>query len=366
MKLVNINIYQLNEKLRNKKIVCFGAGKIFYDFFDKYKQFELEKKVMLILDNDDKKNCTQVNVYNQIINIASVQKFCSEYEVNEFIILITCMDFISIYNQLQEIEQLKEVECCIACYVRSMTNELEEKTRFYPKSFRICEIPRIPKIIHYCWFGHGEIPGQNKMWMDSWKKYCPDYKIIEWNESNYDVMKNAYMLEAYKQKKWGYVSDYARLDVVFEFGGIYLDTDVELIKPLDELLYQNAFVGVEATHLINLGLGFGAVKGCNILKRLIKIYDYVDFDVNNMIAIPKVMRPLFKQMGFIENGEYQQIDGGLTVYPEKVLSGKNNYTGLIMPTENTFAIHHYDGSWNSADKKRQIIENHEMFKILCK
>ena len=94
----------------------------------------------------------------------------------------------------------------------------------------------IPKIIHYCWFGGGPISAESQKCMESWKKYCPDYKIIEWNEQNFDISQNRYAQQAYEAKKYAFVSDYVRLAVLYEYGGIYLDTDVELVRPLDELL----------------------------------------------------------------------------------------------------------------------------------
>lgn len=105
----------------------------------------------------------------------------------------------------------------------------------------------IPKIIHYCWIGKSEKPESVEYCIESWKKYCPDYKIIEWNENNYDFIKNEYMKEAYDSKKWGFVPDYARLDIIYNYGGIYLDTDVEIIKSFDALLNQEAFIGFECT-----------------------------------------------------------------------------------------------------------------------
>ena len=101
----------------------------------------------------------------------------------------------------------------------------------------------IPKIIHYCWFGGAELPEKDRKCIESWKKFCPDYQIIEWNENNYDVTKNTYMYQAYQAKKWGFVPDYARLDIIYQHGGIYLDTDVELVKNLDSLLENDAFMG---------------------------------------------------------------------------------------------------------------------------
>ena len=123
----------------------------------------------------------------------------------------------------------------------------------------------IPKVIHYCWFGHNPLPERYKEWIKSWKRYCPDYEIVEWNESNYDVTKHPYMRAAYDAKKWGFVSDYARLDIIYENGGIYLDTDVELVKNLDELLYQEGFAGVDSSGRLSTGLGFGARKGLRLI-----------------------------------------------------------------------------------------------------
>ena len=100
----------------------------------------------------------------------------------------------------------------------------------------------IPKIIHYCWFGKAKKSELEIKCIESWKKFCPNYKIIEWNEENYDVSKNTYMYQAYQKSRWGFVSDYTRLDVIYNYGGIYLDTDVELIKPIDDLLEDEGFI----------------------------------------------------------------------------------------------------------------------------
>ena len=116
----------------------------------------------------------------------------------------------------------------------------------------------IPKKIHYCWIGGNPLPELAIKCIESWKKYCPDYEIIEWNEKNYDFRKNQFMREAYDEKKWGFVPDYARLDIIYEHGGIYLDTDVEIIKPLDSLLKEQGFAGMEQPGIVALGLGFGA------------------------------------------------------------------------------------------------------------
>ena len=122
----------------------------------------------------------------------------------------------------------------------------------------------IPKKIHYCWFGGNPLPELAIKCLESWKKYCPDYEIIEWNETNFNLDSCEYVREAYQAKKWAFVSDYARLKVVYDNGGIYLDTDVELIKSLDRLLKNKSFFGTETTGVVATGLGFGAEKVINL------------------------------------------------------------------------------------------------------
>ncbi len=115
----------------------------------------------------------------------------------------------------------------------------------------------IPKVIHYFWFGEQPLSELAIKCIESWKKFCPDYEIKLWNESNYDVSKNQYMLQTYQAKKYGFTVDFARLDVIYNYGGIYLDTDVELLKPLDEILNDKCFMGFESNKTVALGLGFG-------------------------------------------------------------------------------------------------------------
>lgn len=138
----------------------------------------------------------------------------------------------------------------------------------------------IPKIIHYCWFGGGPISPESRKCIESWKKYCPDYKIIEWNEQNFEISQNRYAQQAYEAKKYAFVSDYVRLAVLYRYGGIYLDTDVELVRPLDELLEHKGFISMEhsapspygRTLLVNTGSGVGAEPGCEMIGKMLAAY----------------------------------------------------------------------------------------------
>ena len=361
MRLVNADIYKLLELVNRRKIVCFGAGQALTNFLNMYSTLELEDKINCIVDNSEEKIGTYFFYNNKKIPIISVD--CLK-KMKDVVVIITSRHTTEMFQQISEYEELRESLCFVSYYIMSETNMLIEEKRKYPANFRITKEPCIPKIIHYCWFGGNEMPAKNCEWIKSWKKYCPDYQIIEWNESNYDITKNKYMYEAYKNKKWGFVSDYARMDLVYEYGGIYLDTDVEIIKNLDDLLYQPAFAGIESTKLINLGLGFGAQKNNPIIKLLREDYEDKSFIKEDgkldLTPIPKVQKKLFNSFGYINNGEYQVLSD-ITIYPEKVLSGKCNWTGRVLPIDKTYAIHHYDGSWVDENIKMEDIMRKELF-----
>ena len=206
---------------------------------------------------------------------------------------------------------------------------------------------KIPKIIHYCWIGGKPIPEHNRKIMESWKKFCPDYEIKEWNESNYDFTKNRYMREAFENKQWAFAPDYARLDIIYEHGGIYLDVDVELVKPLDDLLNLKGFAGFESEKFCNFGQGFGAKPKLPIIKKLRDCYENINF-LNedgslNKIASPQYQTNYLLQKGLIQNNTKQEIDG-LTIFPKEYFCPKS-YLGEINVTKNSYSIHHFDASW---------------------
>lgn len=217
----------------------------------------------------------------------------------------------------------------------------------------------IPKKIHYCWLGGNPLSESAQKCIESWKKFCPDYEITEWNESNYDFNKNKYMKEALEAKKWGFVPDYARLDIIHEHGGIYLDVDVEMTRPFDELLMNNGFAGFETERYINLGQGFGAESGNPMIKKLMDSYEGLSF-INedgslNMIASPELNTEVFVQSGFVTDGSYQNIDG-FVIYPTDYFCPKSFNDGIIRKTENTFSIHHFDASWFDDEKQTEKLQ----------
>ena len=211
---------------------------------------------------------------------------------------------------------------------------------------------KIPKVIHYCWFGENKLPYDAVKCIESWRKYMPDYQIIEWNESNYDIGNCEFVKEACLQKKWAFVTDYARLDVIYNFGGIYFDTDVEAVKPFDELLDNEAFAGFDDDNLINTGMGFGAAAHNPIIRENKDPYQNIRF-INtdgslNLVTCPYITSDILKRHGAKMNNSYQQLDG-ITLYPREYFCPLNYYTGKLNKTVHTFSIHNYSMSW--VDKK---------------
>lgn len=209
----------------------------------------------------------------------------------------------------------------------------------------------IPKKIHYCWFGRGELTVKAKKCIQSWKKYCPDYEIIEWNEDNFDVHQNEYTKKVYTEKKYAFLSDYARLKVVYEHGGVYLDVDVELVKSLDDLLENDAFFGFETKEFINTGVGFGAKRGSTAVKTLLEEYNQLLDGTKDVIGCPKLNTEGLIKLGLERNGQLQKLDE-CTVYPAEYFNPYDDPTGRLNKTKNTHSIHWYAKSW--MDKKSII------------
>lgn len=207
----------------------------------------------------------------------------------------------------------------------------------------------IPKIIHYCWFGRNPLPDSVMQYIESWKRFCPDFEIRQWNEDNFDINKNRYCREAYEAKKWAFVTDYARLKILYEYGGIYMDSDVEVVKPLDDLLSYNAFSGFEGIGRIPTGT-MAAVAGNEWIELLLRDYDEKRF------ILPDGSLDLTTNVTYITNltsekyslcldGEMQIFGNNMAMLPFDYLCAKSCEDGKILRTENTYTIHHFAGSW---------------------
>lgn len=206
----------------------------------------------------------------------------------------------------------------------------------------------IPKIIHYCWFGRGPKPELILRCIESWKRFCPEYEIMEWNEDNFDIHSCAYTEEAYEEQKWAFVADYARLYALEQYGGLYLDTDMELLKPIDEFMDNEGVLAFEAKDYVCLGI-IGAVKGHPFITALKQDYEDIHFrgeNGNEMTTNVKRMRHHLLSNGLKNNGKQQTVCN-MTIYPQKLFFP---YTfGMIWnrPPKMSYAVHHAAGSWKN-------------------
>ena len=227
---------------------------------------------------------------------------------------------------------------------------------------------RNTKVIHYCWFGKNPKSELIKKCIISWKNLCPDYKIIEWNEDNFNININNYVKEAYKAKKWAFVSDYARLWIIYNYGGVYLDTDVELLKKIDDLLKYDLFFACEDEKHINTGLGFGAKKNNKIIKKIMDDYENIHFDKGNgeydLTPCPVRNTKIIKKYLDINDKFSKMIVKDSTIILSKEFFCPLDYeTGKIEKTENTMAIHWYGESWLDGNEKKLKLLKRKFLKI---
>ena len=224
----------------------------------------------------------------------------------------------------------------------------------------------IPKVIHYCWFGGNPKSTVAVKCIESWKRYCPDYEIKEWNESNYDVKKHPFMKKAYEKKKWAFVSDYARVDVIHQYGGVYLDTDVELIASINPFLEYDFYAGFESASFVAFGLGFGAIEGHPVLRDILDYYDKLDFPENefglSMVSCPRIQTKVLEKYGLECNNETQDFEG-IHIFNTEFFNPRSFKTGETKITANTVSIHHYDMSWTTDSFKKLKDREWKLVKI---
>ena len=232
----------------------------------------------------------------------------------------------------------------------------------------------IPKKIHYCWFGGNPLPESAHKCIDSWKKFLPDYEIFQWDESNYDVNKIPYIAEAYKCKKYAFVSDYARFDILYQHGGLYFDTDVEVIRSFDDIIASGPFMGFEKRRDsqngglgVNPGLGFGVNPGLGLYSEILDIYSHLHFIKDdgsyNLKTIVRYTTDLLISKGLILDNTLQTV-AGVTIYPWDYFCPIAYLSSKLEITKNTRSIHHYTATWVSPYIKLKIKISQLMGSIL--
>lgn len=336
----------------NKKVILFGSGAVCKTYIPYiFLKYNLCDKVMCIIDNNTSKQGNIIRIGKKEVPVKSIREL--ETNKDDFCILITNGEFESVMRQLDTIRNCDGHDCFISA-IMQLDREYKRRDFFVWKDYNE---PQIPKIINYCWFSGNPIPMQLKKCIDTWREKCPEYDIVRWDESNFDVSKYKYTKEAYYARKWGYIPDIVRLEILYEVGGFYFDTDVEIIKNIDELRYQSAFCGRERAGHINFGGGSGSVPHNKIIKEILDFRKDIPFDMGNGKYNLEASgyyetEPLVKY-GLVIEDINQKLDG-INVYSSDFFSPYNYINGENIRNSNTFSIHHFNGSWiDTGDRLRK-------------
>lgn len=335
---------------QDMSITVFGAGAIgTVTVPEILQQYGLLERVLFYIDNSAAAQGQKLDIKNRAVDIEPAGRLSSMKENTAVIIAIS--RYAAVLEQLQNIPNVENMTCYIMpmMCIHNFCNCASEGVPV------LTDKPLIPKKIHYMWLGKKAMPDNLQKCIDSWKKYCPDYEIIRWDESNYDISKNSYMKDAYEAGAYGFVPDYARLDILHQHGGLYMDTDVEVIRNLDDLLYQEAFCGVEKWQVINFGGCSGAVKGNSAILQFLKAREKLSFfnsdGSKNKNTCGFYDTNVVLGNGYKINGKTQNIMG-MNIYASDYFHPYDYMSGQTARTEHTYSIHRFNGGWLD-DKMRQ-------------
>ena len=331
-------------KKTNKEIIIFGAGVIGTVTIPHIlKQEQMFSKVACYLDNDIGSQGKEKQVMNRHIPVFS-PLYLKDKDPDDYVLVLAISRFSEVLEQLESFDWTGNWECYLApmmCLISFHQEGGKGVCRDY-------DTPVIPRKLHYMWLGGKAIPDNLQKCMDSWKRFCPDYEIVRWDETNYDIDKHPYMKQAYEHRMFGFVPDYARVDILCQHGGIYLDTDVEIKRPLSDLLYQEAFCGVEKWQTLNLGGLSGCIPGQRAMKLLLEARNKINFirldSSLNKLTCGFYDTKVLIDHGYVLNGTIQKIEG-MNVYTSDYFHPYDYMSGRTECTDDTFSIHHFNGGW---------------------
>ncbi len=336
--LKNMGPTAFKRYIKDKQIVIFGAGRALDSCLDIY--FENEN-VLFVVDNNEKLWNIKHVFNNKEYTIFPVKELIKAYKENNNLICFINSPFYAneIVEQLDGINELSGLECYLSIVMRNTIEKI--------KPWNFTNGPQlIPKKIHYIWVGGNELPDEFKENIESWRKYNPDYEIIRWDESKLNIEDCEYVKQAYKKKEWAFVSNYMRLKIIYENGGVYLDTDVEAVANFDVLLQDEAFFNMGCADRINNGCGFGSIPGNKTILKMIEKYNSIKIDKSDSYSSKVqghiILNSILRKKGFHIQNQYEKNTSGEVVYPNEVMSPLKN-----MYTKKTISIHKESGTWKS-------------------
>lgn len=341
MEWVQLDLEAFRRTIQNREVICIGAGIQGKRFACLIENWNLQGSIIAFADNNKALQGNDFQYRTMRYPILSIDKAVRMADKNALWV-IACLDENAIKEQLQQYAEMKDA------LVTSLSAVAMAQLRIsdYEAVIREYQEPVIPKVIHYVWVG-GRMPETYQRNIENWKQKCPDYEIVEWNESNYDFKKNSYTYEAYVSKRYGFVPDFSRLDILYQYGGIYLDVDVEICQQLDDLVFQKGFAFMDSTLLVNHGSGIGCVKGLDIIGEFRDAYADQKFRYQggsyNLDPCMLYTYEVLSRYGWQIKDQIQTIKG-LNIYP-MICVGNSAYTRETHITEKTYVTHWGARSW---------------------
>lgn len=353
MKFINCEYTQFVKNIQNKKIILFGAS-TGWDYhlstIPELKKDVLDK-VDFIVDNNIALQGNECETAGNKYEIKSPE-ILKQYNDIAILITVRFRYYEEICNQLISYNLGDNVTCYSLQLLYERQGSADNGCVLdYFKSHKTIQIP---KKIHSFWFSGEEKPDIYKKCIESWHKFCPDYEIHEWNTNNYDINKNLYMKQAYKNRKWAFVSDYARLDVIYQYGGIYLDMDVELLNSIDKLLSASGFFCRQKDGTVDLGTGFGFAPKYALIKKLLNVYENLEFVKANkeldILPQPSRLAPVFKNIGIERSHDSQIVNDIIVLSDEYIKCGDDDLDSASFSAD-VLGIHWHNGGWLKGDEK---------------
>ncbi len=351
MKLKNCRLDEASKQFKDKKIIFFGKGS-WLKSVEYSPLMELESNFLYIVDNNPQGDVT---IGHRLLNTYTPDKL--NHEKNVVIILTSPIYMYDMYNQLMNMELDDSIDCYAFPFMQKITVNNSDYSIEYKNQEQ-----KIPKIIHSFWFSGEEKPDSYQKCLDSWPKHLSDYEIIEWNLDNYDWHKNSFLEKAIECKSWAYACDFARLDVLNEYGGIYLDMDVEVYKPFDDLLGNDGILSFSNNIMVDLAV-MGAKKSNALVQRLLGLYETIvppndKREFANYFQ-PSLVRDTLAKEGIKMNGCLQRIENA-TVFPHEFFMPLDYVLfDNDSSNENTYCVHYDNFGWSyeKEDKRAKKIRD---------
>lgn len=348
MKLRNCSLAELF--LNDKKIIVWGCGQAFAGIEHEMRRLQLPMKISYVVDKCGR---TTFDIQEHTVNVYNPKVL--EQENNCVVLVSSTKYMLDIYQELLEMSLPDTVECYFWSFVRSVQPE-EEITNAL-RTLLKKTLDRAPRIIHTFWFSGDPLPEEYQKCLDSWKKYCPDYEIKIWNQETYDCGKQEFVKRAIEARKWAFAADVARLDVLYEYGGIYMDLDVEIYQPLDDLLgHKGVFFHLD--NYIDMPV-FASVKGNELLKKLMALYDGLEFSMDeeyqkNVLIQPRFVKPVFEAEGVPMEEGVHEVNGNLYLPRNMFLPYYwFDWSGKSKCGDAGYGIHHCNAGWFSDSSREE-------------